>query len=505
MIVLTAEQMRAADKAAVAQVGDVALMRAAGEKLALAASQYFLKRPARTVAFAGKGNNGGDALAALAQLPADSERVAFVESSSSASEARRDAEVRARKSGVEIRDFPKSLEEARVALEGCHLALDGMLGIGARLPVPPEYRAPIAALNEGRAPVLAIDVPTGVNADDGTIGETAVRATLTVTLAAPKLGLLLEPARSQCGELWVADIGISNDLLQAQEPEYATLDFTEFFQLLPKRAPDSDKRKAGAPLIIAGSKQFPGAAVLCALGAARAGAGYVTVATPSAAIPALHAHLIEQVVVELTSADDILDVAKRCTSIGIGPGLGLDDATGDVVREIVRRSDLPIVADASALFHFAKHLDILRDKRIVLTPHEGEFARLSGKGTIKSAERVTRLREFVDRTGVTTLLKGSATLIYDGRVMHVNPTGTPVLATAGTGDVLTGMIATLLSQGLSPVDAARVAAYWHGLAARTAEHGRAVGVIARDVAANLGRTISLWRSETSSAGLARIY
>jgi NAD(P)H-hydrate epimerase len=150
---------------------------------------------------------------------------------------------------------------------------------------------------------------------------------------------------------------------------------------------------------------------------------------------------------------------------------------------------LPIVADASALFHFAKHLDMLRGKRIVLTPHEGEFARLSGKGTIKDGERIDRLREFVDRTGVTTLLKGDATLIYDGKVMHVNTTGTPLLATAGTGDVLTGIIATLLSQGLAPVDAARVGAYWHGLAARKAGAHRQVGVIARDVADALGSAI----------------
>ncbi|HEV2261996.1 MAG TPA: NAD(P)H-hydrate dehydratase, partial [Candidatus Rubrimentiphilum sp.] len=456
-------------------------------------------------AFAGKGNNGGDALAALAELPRDSERIAYVENSPSPPAARRDAEERAKQNGVLIRGFPKSLTQARTALESCTLAFDGMLGIGARLPVPAIYRDPIAALNEGTVPVLAIDVPTGVNAGDGAVSDPAVQATLTVTLAAPKLGLLLEPARSYCGELWIGDIGMPDAILQAQSGEYASLDFSEFFRLLPKRDADSDKRKAGAPLIIAGSQQFPGAAVLCALGAARAGAGYVTVATPQSAVAPLHAHLIEQVVVELNSADDALDVAKRCGSIGIGPGLGLDDATGELVRDIVRRAELPIVADASALFHFAKNLEMLRGKQIVLTPHEGEFARLSGKGTIKPGDRVARLREFVDRTGVTTLLKGPSTLIYDGNVMHINPTGTPLLATAGTGDVLTGMIATLLSQGLGVTDAARAAAYWHGLAAHVAAQGRAIGVIARDIADNLGRTISLWRSEADVPGLTRVF
>jgi hydroxyethylthiazole kinase-like uncharacterized protein yjeF len=152
----------------------------------------------------------------------------------------------------------------------------------------------------------------------------------------------------------------------------------------------------------------------------------------------------------------------------------------------MERVDLPFVADASALFHLAKHLEILHGKRCVLTPHEGEFARLSGQGTVAAGTRVPRLREFVARNGVTTLLKGNATLVDDGTTIHVNTTGTPALATAGTGDVLTGVIATLLSQGLSPVDAARAGAYWHGLAGQRAAAERTVGVIAGDIADCLG-------------------
>jgi NAD(P)H-hydrate epimerase len=232
------------------------------------------------------------------------------------------------------------------------------------------------------------------------------------------------------------------------------------------------------------------------MGAARAGAGYVTTATPAPAATALRTHLIEQVVITIdpqsdaqTAIDNLLDVAKRNSSVAVGPGLSLDDRTGEIVRGFVKACDLPIVADASALFHFAKNLEMLRGKRIVLTPHEGEFARLSGKGTVKEEERVERLREFVDRTGITTLLKGQATLIYDGTTMHVNTTGTSALATAGTGDVLTGIIATLLSQGLAPVDAARAGAYWHGLAAKHAASIRPRGVIARDVYESLAAAL----------------
>jgi NAD(P)H-hydrate epimerase len=500
MRVLTPEQMRSVDAASLAELDDVALMRAAGQRIAEVAERY--ARGKRIVAFAGSGNNGGDAFAALAVLPARYKRFVYADVAEKPSVARRDSEKRAAKAGVAVRAFPKTREEARKALEGCELALDGLLGTGARLPVPQKYVDPIAALNECAAPVLAIDVPSGIDATNGALGEPAVDADATITLGALKIGLLLEPARSNVGELWLGEIGLSQAALNKEHVEFAALDDAEFLALLPRRAQDSDKRKAGAPLIVAGSEQFPGAAVLCALGAARAGAGYVTVAAPQAALPALRMHLVEQVVVEMTSAEDLLDVAKRCSSAGIGPGLGLDDRTGEVIREFVQRCELPIVADASALFHFAKNLEMLRGKRIALTPHEGEFARLSGQGTIKSGERIARLREFVDRIGVTTLLKGDATLIYDGKLMHVNTTGTPLLATAGTGDVLTGMIATLLSQGLDPVDAARAGAYWHGLAAKKAGAQRPVGVIARDVADALGSAIP---SEPAASELVRVF
>ncbi len=500
MRVFTPQQMRAIDAVSSAGGGDVALMRTAGERIAEMALRC--ARGSKVVAFAGNGNNGGDAFAALALLPASLERIVYADLAERPSAARRDAERRAAEAGVISRSLPQTADKARAALEGCGVALDGLLGTGARLPLPQKYDCLVSALNESAATVIAIDVPSGVDTATGAAGSVAVQAGVTVTLGGLKIGLLLEPGRSYAGELWLAEIGLSQKAISDQAAEFAALDDDEFLALLPKRAQDSDKRKAGAPLIIAGSEQFPGAAVLSALGAARSGAGYVTVAAPKGALPALRAHLVEQVAVELTGAADMLDVAQRCGAVGIGPGLGLDDVTGGIVRDFIKRCDLPIVADASALFHFAKHLDMLRGKCIVLTPHEGEFARLSGKGTLKPGERIDRLREFVDRTGVTTLLKGGATLIYDGKVMHVNTTGTPLLATAGTGDVLTGIIATLLSQGLAPVDAARAGAYWHGLAARKAGEQRPRGVIARDVADALGSAIP---SEPSHGKLVRVY
>ncbi len=305
-------------------------------------------------------------------------------------------------------------------------------------------------------------------------------------------------------------IGIDDAILAAQPREFAVLDEAEFLQLLPRRAFDTQKYSAGAPLIVAGSAQFPGAAILCARGAARSGAGYVTVATPRSAAQAVRMHCIEQVVVELSDdaseasvAGELLEISKRDGAVAIGPGLGLDERTGEIFARFVEANRLPMVLDASALFHLSKRLDLLRGKPCVVTPHAGEFARLSGGGTIAPGTRVDRIREFVDRTGVTTLLKGSDTLVYDGKgPVHVNPTGTNALATAGTGDVLTGIIATLLAQGLSPVDAARAGAYWHGLAGRYVAATHGPGAIAGDVAQALGE--SLLRLRNGHAGGERL-
>ncbi len=484
MIVLTPAQMREADAIACAAAGEVALMRAAGECLAQAVRRY--AGDARVCAFAGPGNNGGDAFAALAVM--EGERRIYAQPATRLSAAREDAERRALASGVQVLPFPQSFEEALAALRGCDAVIVGLFGTGGRPALAEPYAHAVTAINESAVPAIAIDVPPGVDAEHGTIAQPALRPRVTVALGAAKSGLLLAEDRSCIGELIVADIGIAAETLQAQAHTYAALDDAEFRALLPQRPPQADKRSAGAPLIVAGSQQFPGAAVLCAMGAARAGAGYVTVATPQDAAPALRAHLIEQVVVTIAAdgppqqaADEIVDLSGRSNAIAMGPGLGLDERTGWIIRSVVQNAHVPIVADAGALFHFAKHLDLLRGKRIVLTPHEGEFARLSGKGSIKPGERVERLREFVERTGITTLLKGPQTLISDGTRMHINTTGTPALATAGTGDVLSGVIATLLAQGCSPMDAARLGAYWHGLAARHAAVRRPRGVLARDV------------------------
>lgn len=477
----TATQMRAIDAAAVARDGEIPLMRRAGDAVAALVERF--ARPGPIVGIAGNGNNGGDVFAALAALGPARRRVVFCDESVTGSPARIDARDRARAAGVAF--APLRLDPGTLA--GAGLVIDGILGANARLPLDPVSAALVAAISAGDAPILAVDVPTGIDPSTGAVGDPCVRAVATIALGAPKLGCFLEPARGYVGELWCDDLGMHGDDAGRADGDVYVLTGREFAALLPRRGADAEKRSAGAPLIIAGSAQFPGAAVLCSRGAARAGAGYVTVATPVAAAAAVRAHLIEQVVVTYDDADpvagagEIYDLVKRCNAIAIGPGLGLSETLGAIVRDVIARSDVPIVADASALFHLAKHLDILRGKNVVITPHAGEFARLSGRGSVAPEQRLSRLRAFVAEHEVTTLLKGPLTLIADTHGVHVNSTGTAALATAGTGDVLTGMIATLLAQGLTPIDAARVGAYWHGRAGQLAAQARHVGVTAGDL------------------------
>jgi len=488
MRAVTPAQMRAIDAAAVARDGEIALMRAAGEAIARLVERY-AAGDGPLIALAGRGNNGGDGYAALAAYGGARRRIVYAESAAGGSAARRDARERALAAGVDERLGTPPAEALREAA----LLLDGILGVNARLPLTGWDAAAVDALAGSRRPVLALDVPSGIDPATGEAGAHAFAAAATLALGRPKLGCVLDAGRARTGELWCAPIGMrDDDAAGVDDPPVWVMDDAEFAARLPHRADESEKRSAGAPLVVAGSTQFPGAAVLCAWGAARAGAGYVTVAAPQGAAAALRAHLVEQVVVTyderdpVAAVESILDVARRCGSIAIGPGLGLSDAFGTIVSGVLEGTTLPAVADASALFHLAKRLRVYRDKPLVLTPHEGEFARLSGEGTVAPGTRLPRLRAFVDRHGITTLLKGRTTLIGARDATHANPTGTNALATAGTGDVLTGMIGTLLAQGLAPVDAARTAAYWHGRAGRCALERRHRGVVARDVADTLG-------------------
>ena len=485
MLAVTAAQMGVIDSAALHRESGPALVRRAGVAIAAIVSRYRDGDP--VVAFAGNGDNGGDAFAALAEL--DGQRVAYHDPSHDGSATRVDARERARASGVELRPYPADAAYMRTA----SLLLDGLCGVNVRLPLDAAAAERVCALNAAGVPILALDIATGTDPTTGALNQPHVRAIATIAIGRPKLGSMLDPGRGATRDLWCAPLGMHDDDLHDVETDAFVVTSDEFSSLLPVRSDTADKRSAGAPLIIAGSADFPGAAILCALGAARAGAGYVTVAVPHGAADTVRAHLIEQVVIPFddtnasTAIQKIIAGAKHCNAVAIGPGLALTEAVGTVVREVATHLQLPMVADASALHHLAGHLPSAPDGRLILTPHEGEFALLSGCGAIAAGERRMRLRAFVDEFGITTLLKGRTTLVADRSSLHLNPSGTSALATAGTGDVLSGIIATLLAQGLTPVDAGRAGAYWHGRAGACAAAARPVGVVASDIANALGQ------------------
>ena len=490
--VLLPEQLRSLDVASCGRVGEIELMRTAGLRIA-ACIDELLPRGGRVLAIAGPGNNGGDAYAALASLEKHHERIVLALPTGKRSAARADAEERALQSGV--RTIAWNDTDARDnALARAELFVDGLYGSGARLPLDATVCDAIAAVETRAVPCVAIDLPTGLDAGSGAVPGSAIRAHLTVALGALVPAHLLDPARAYVGRLVLADIGFPADLLATIPARFVTLDSASAHAAMPTRDARADKRSAGSLLAIAGSEQFPGAAVLCARAAARAGAGYVTVAAPRAALAALRAHLLEEIVVEipddpLAASALLRDLEARHSALAVGPGLGLSENVGAIVRERLANTTLPVVVDASALFHLAKHLDILRGRTAILTPHEGEFARLSGEGSVREGTRVARLRSFVERTGVTTLLKGRDTLVDDGRTTAINPSGTNALATAGSGDVLTGIVGALLARGCSPFTAGALGAFWHGRAGQAAQARRRVGVVAGDIIEALGNAL----------------
>ena len=473
------------DGAALLRESAPALVHRAGVAIAAIVARYQTNGP--IVAFAGNGNNGGDAFAALAEL--EGARVAYHDPAHDGSATRVGARERACASGVELRPYPADAAYLKTA----GVLLDGLCGVNVRLPLDSTTAERVAALNSAGVPIVALDIATGTDPTTGALNQPHVRATATVAIGRPKLGSMLDPGRGATRDLWCAPIGMRDEDLKQAETDAFVVTSDEFASLLPARGEMADKRSSGAPLVIVGSAEFPGAAILCALGAARSGAGYVTVAVPHGAADTVRAHLIEQVVIPFddTNAPEaiktITGAAKHCNAVAIGPGLALTEAVGTIVRDVVTHLELPMVADASALHHLAGHLPSVPDGRVILTPHEGEFALVSGRGAIGVGERRARLRAFVDEFGITTLLKGRTTLVADRTSVHLNPSGTSALATAGTGDVLSGIIATLLAQGLKPVDAGRAGAYWHGRAGARAAAARPVGVVAGDIAGALGQ------------------
>jgi len=348
------------------------------------------------------------------------------------------------------------------------VVIDALLGTGLKGPPREETSRLIEKINNGSAPVLAVDIPSGVNASTGEVAGAAVRADVTVTMHGPKVGLAIAPGRFLAGEVVVADIG-----LEPGETEHQLVT-PEILARVPRRSPRDNKYTAGHVLVVGGSRGMTGAAALSARAAFRADVGYVTIAAPIESLPVLETLVLEAVKRPL---GDVFEAAARAKALAVGPGLGRGDEAKTLVRRLLAEVELPAVVDADALFELEPgEWPAPR----VLTPHEGELARLLGRESSEiSAHRLSSVQEAAERFNCVVVLKGEDSLVAaPGRGVLVSALGPPSLATAGTGDVLTGIAAAFLAKGLQPQTAAAAACATQQLAGREAPR---YGLVASDV------------------------
>jgi ADP-dependent NAD(P)H-hydrate dehydratase / NAD(P)H-hydrate epimerase len=349
------------------------------------------------------------------------------------------------------------------------VVIDALLGTGLKGEPRPETSALIERINAAAAPVVAVDIPSGVNASTGEVAGGAVRADVTVTMHGPKVGLAVAPGRFQAGDVAVADIG-----LEPTETEHRLVT-PEILAEVPRRSARDNKYTAGHVLVVGGSRGMTGAPALTARAALRADVGYVTIAAPAESLPVLETLLLEAVKRPL---EDVFKAAAKAKALAVGPGLGRQDETKELVRRLLSEVELPMVVDADALFE-------LEPGRWpaprVLTPHEGELARLLGRESKEvAAHRLAAVKEAAEKFGAVVVLKGEDSLVAaPGRGVLVCALGLPSLSTAGTGDVLTGITAAFLAKGMEPQRAAAAACAAQQLASHKAS--QRYGLVASDV------------------------
>ncbi len=455
-------EVRAAEESLLKRTADGELMLRAATGLARTCAVVLNQAGvgvygARVLLLVGSGNNGGDVLFAGALLAKRGAHVTAVLASDSTHEGGRFAlsTVRGRFLGVTDIDLAPAITDA-------DLVIDGLLGIGGRGGLSGIFADLAVAATESDAIVVAADVPSGVDADTGVVAGEAIWADVTVTFGAVKPGLLLVPGADHVGMLDVVDIGLSNELVP---PAISMLEASDVARLQPHPLSSDHKYSQGVVGVVAGSAAYPGAAVLCVGAALLTKPGLVRYigASADAVVNAWPSAVV--------SSARPLD-AERVQAWVVGPGLGTDSHAVTALQDVLSQPS-PVIVDADALTLLATDASLLAGRQAwtVVTPHDGEFARLAPDLDVAS-DRMGAARTLAARLGITVVLKGSTTIITDpdGRV-RLNPTGTPWLATAGTGDVLAGMVGAYLAAGLTPLDAASTAAFVHGLAGRIASDG----------------------------------
>ena len=478
----TAHQIRLMDQMLIDEYGisGLTLMsRAADASVDLLRERYPLAR--RVIVFCGTGNNAGDGYLVAAKLQDRAIDVLVVQvgDPQKVGEDASTARDRCSQQAVPIMHWDAFQSGG---LEQADVFVDALLGLGTAGPAREPFAQAIDWLNAQQAPVIALDVPSGLHPDFGFAEGAAVYASHTVTFIAPKLGLAAEQGPDFSGEVCVAPLGAPAAFFdQFEEKGVCVIEPTA----LPSRSRAAHKGHFGHVLVVAGGEGMAGAGLLAASAALRTGAGLVTLATHPSHAPSLTAYQPELMVQGVSDADPMTPLLERATVVAVGPGLGQSEWSKALFKK-VKDSGLPMVMDADALNLLAEMPSELPNA--ILTPHPKEAARMLGASAV-SRDRLEVLRALQDRYQSVVVLKGAATLVHDGKRALINQTGAPAMATAGMGDALTGCIAGLVAQGLAPGQAAAQGVAHHGRAGEwaSADLGE-VAVLASDVIARLGRS-----------------
>ena len=481
-----ADEMRAADAWAIEQDGvpSLELMERAGEGLARVSAEAAGEGPVRVLV--GSGNNGGDGLVAARLLRGEGRTVDVL---SAASLERLSGDARSNLERLPG-EAPQPFDEER--LGGSGVVVDALLGTGFAGAPRGRAAAAIAAVNAQAAPVVACDVPSGVDASSGEVVADAVRATVTATFHGPKPGLFVAPGALHAGAVRVIDIGIARG---APAPHEAGLIALRALALVPSRPRHGSKFTSGTVVIAGGARGLTGAPRMAALAAMRAGAGYVQVAVPASAQSVLEIALMEAMTRGLEEEDGahgpagvaaVEELAQRAGSLVLGPGLSRAPSAVAFARSVALAVEVPLLIDADGLGAHAGLLESLQERRgpTVLTPHAGELGRLLGRDSTEiDAHRLGCVREAAERSGAIVVLKGDDSIVAaPAGPVAVSRGASPALATAGTGDVLSGVVGALLAKGLGPFEAAAAGVVAHARAGQAAaeRHG-ADHTIAGDV------------------------
>ncbi|RJP84095.1 MAG: NAD(P)H-hydrate dehydratase [Desulfobacteraceae bacterium] len=512
MHLVTAEEMREMDRQTIETFGlpGRVLMENAGRGAVRVLMAHFPDISGKKVGvIAGRGNNGGDGFVIarhLAQagihvtvyLLSDSNRLG----GDAADNFRLLAPL-----DIPVREIPDdiALNEFKPEMAVQDIWVDAIFGTGLNADITGVFKSAIDFLNALDRPVLAVDIPSGLNADSGHICGVCLSAVATATFAFPKIGHVQSPGASYTGNLHIIDIGIPPHIVDTVDPLQHLLTKAAAAKIMIPRSVDAHKGQTGHVLVVAGSKGKTGAAALSGLAALRSGAGLVTLGIPKSSLPVVAALGMEVMTAPLAETDtgalsddawaDVMSLLKDKKCLAIGPGMGTGLQTRRLVSRLIMESPVPVVVDADGLNTIADNPEILRGccSEIVLTPHPGEMARLMGQPASHIQQnRIPCAREFAVKYNVHVVLKGARTLIAhpDGHVI-VNLTGNPGMASAGMGDVLTGVVAGFIAQGYPPGTAAQLAVYLHGLAGDNLAAAKGpFGFIASDVMAALPEAIA---------------